>query len=190
MTYDPDSVRVEAIREDTRYGGLRARVAGRLGTARCPVQMDVGFGDAVTPGAEDAEYPTLLHDVPAPRIKVYPRATVVAEKLEAIVDLGLANSRMKDYYDLQALARERNIDMDTLSEAIANTFARRGTPLPKALPVGLTHEFSDEASRLALWSSFLRKQRLIGTTLEQAIKDICSLVRDPLSEARARRDTP
>ncbi len=106
MVFDPDSLVIEEIREAARYGGLRAKLVGRLGNARCPIQLDVGFGDAVTPGAEDAEYPTLLDGLPAPRLRVYPRATVVAEKLEAVVSLGMANSRMKDYFDLFALVTE------------------------------------------------------------------------------------
>lgn len=121
------SVTVKEIREDDRYGGLRVRLQGRLGNARCAMQLDVGYGDAVTPGPDEAVYPALLDDVPPPRLRVYPRATVVAEKLEAIVSLGMANSRMKDYFDLRALAHERALSVPVLGEAIAATFARRRT---------------------------------------------------------------
>ena len=96
MAYDPASVKVREIREEASYGGLRVTLHGRLRNARCPVQLDVGYGDAVTPGPEEAVYPTLLDDLPAPRLRV-PRETVVAEKLEAIASLGMTNSRMKDY---------------------------------------------------------------------------------------------
>ncbi|MCR4333118.1 MAG: nucleotidyl transferase AbiEii/AbiGii toxin family protein, partial [Sulfuricaulis sp.] len=122
MEYDPASITIEEIREDARYGGLRVRLLGRLGNARCTVQLDVGYGDAVTPGPEEAVYPALLDDQPPPRLRVYPRATVVAEKLEAIVSLGMANSRMKDYFDLRALAREGVLDARLLAGAIAATF--------------------------------------------------------------------
>lgn len=118
MRYDPASIRIREIREDARYAGLRVTLTGRLKNARCPVQLDLGYGDAVTPGPEEALYPTLLDDLPAPRLRVYPRETVMAEKLEAIATLGIANSRMKDYFDLRALAREGATDPRVLSEAI------------------------------------------------------------------------
>lgn len=110
MEFDPASITIEEIREDAHYGGLRVRLVSRLGNARCTVQLDVGYGDAVTPGPEEAIYPTLLDDQPPPRLRVYPRAAVAAEKLEAIVSLGMANSRMKDYFDLRALALEGVLD--------------------------------------------------------------------------------
>jgi predicted nucleotidyltransferase component of viral defense system len=186
MIFDPDSVRVDEIREGDRYGGYRVRVIGYLGKARCVLQLDVGYGDAVTPGSEDAEYPTLLEDVPVPRLKVYPRATVVAEKLEAIASLGMANSRMKDYFDLFALAQESAIDKDVLGDAIAATFARRGTALPEDLPVGLTAGFVGDAAKQAQWRAFLNKNRFEGPALDEAIAEIAAFVREPLGRVRRR----
>ena len=186
IEFDPASVSVEEIREEAPYGGLRAKVIGHLGRARCRAQLDVGYGDAVTPGAEEATYPTLLSDVPAPRLKVYPRATVVAEKLEAIASLGMANSRMKDYFDLHALALEGAIDRDLLGEAIAATFARRQTPLPDDLPTGLTAEFASDDAKRMQWRAFLGKNRLAGPTLDEVVTGIGNFVRDPLSLARRR----
>lgn len=107
MVYDPESIAALAIREEIRQGGLRIRLTGLLGRTRCPIQLDIGFGDAVTPGPEDVMYPTLLDDLPGPRLKAYPRETVVAEKLEAMTSLGMINSRMKDYFDLRALCTRR-----------------------------------------------------------------------------------
>lgn len=184
IEFDPASISVEEIREEARYGGLRVRVIGYLGKARCPLQLDVGYGDAVTPGAEEADYPTLLDDVPVPHLKVYPRATVVAEKLEAIASLGMANSRMKDYFDLHALALEEAIDADLLGEAIAATFARRRTPLPDDLPVGLTAEFFGDVGKQTQWRAFLGKNRLAGPGLDEVVAGISSFVRDPLNRAR------
>ena len=184
MEFDPASVTVEEIREEARYGGLRVRVLGHLGKARCPLQLDVGYGDVVTPGAEEADYPTLLDDVPIPHLKVYPRATVVAEKLEAIASLGMANSRMKDYYDLHALALEGAIDADLLGDAIAATFGRRRTPLPDDLPVGLTAEFAGDVAKQTQWSAFLGKNRLAGLSLDEVVAGISRFVRDPLDRAR------
>jgi predicted nucleotidyltransferase component of viral defense system len=165
MVYDPDSITVEEIREEARYGGLRVQLLGRLGNARCTVQLDVGYGDAVTPGPEEAVYPTLLDDLPPPRLRVYPRAAVVAEKLEAIVSLGMANSRMKDYYDLRALAQEDALDARQLSDAIAATFQRRGTAVPVELPLGLSDEFARDAAKRTQWKAFLGKNRLEAPTL-------------------------
>ncbi len=110
MRFDADSVTVAPIREQARYDGLRADLLGWLGTARCNVQLDVGFGDAVTPAAQEMDYPTLLADVPAPHLRVYPRETVLAEKLEAMIVLGMRNSRMKDYFDVWVLLRQGGFD--------------------------------------------------------------------------------
>lgn len=184
MTFDPESVTVESIREENRYGGLRVKVIGYLGKAKCTLQLDVGFGDAVTPGAEEIDFPTLLDDVPAPQLKAYPRASVVAEKLESIVSFGMANSRMKDYYDLHALAREGAVDPSMLGDAIAATFARRRTTLPEGLPVGLTEEFAGDVNKRAQWRAFLDKNRLTGPSLDEVIAAIGRFVFDPLNRAR------
>ena len=187
MRFDPGTVRVEEIREAARYAGLRVRLTGTLGRARCTLQLDVGYGDAVTPGVEEVEYPTLLDDVPAPRIHVYLRASVFAEKLEAIASLGLANSRMKDYFDLRALVQEGALDNAVLGDAIAATFARRGTPLPEELPVGLTGEFAQDAARRAQWQAFLGKNGLAGPSLARVVTEVGEFVMEPLRHARAGR---
>ena len=186
MQYDPASVGIEEIREEARYGGLRVQLMGKLGNARCPVQLDVGYGDAVTPGPEEAVYPTLLDDQPPPRLHVYPRATVVAEKLEAIVSLGMANSRMKDYFDLRALAHEGALDADQLAEAIAATFARRQTPLPEDLPLGLSDEFAQDAMKRTQWKAFLNKNRLDAPALDAVVTEVRRFVEEPLRQARQR----
>jgi hypothetical protein len=187
MEYDPASITIEEIREDARYGGLRVRLLGRLGNARCTVQLDVGYGDAVTPGPEEAVYPTLLDDQPPPRLRVYPRAAVVAEKMEAIVSLGMANSRMKDYFDLRALAREGALDARLLGDAIAATFQRRGTDVPVEVPLGLSDEFARDAAKRAQWKAFLGKNRLDAPTLEEVIEEVRRFVAEPLELARQRK---
>lgn len=184
MEFDPDSISVEEIREDARYGGLRVRLLGRLGNARVTLQVDVGYGDAVTPGPEEAAYPTLLEDMTAPRLRVYPRATVVAEKLEAIVSLGMANSRMKDYFDLRAMAREGALDANLLGEAIAATFGRRQTAVPESLPLGLTDEFSRDATKLKQWGAFKTRNRLEAPELATVVREICDFLDKPLAVAR------
>lgn len=187
MVYDADSITVEEIREEARYGGLRVRLLGLLGNARCVVQLDVGYGDAVMPGPEEAVYPTLLDDQPPPRLRVYPRAAVVAEKLEAIVSLGMANSRMKDYFDLRALAREGALDARQLADAIAATFQRRGTDVPVEVPLGLSNEFARDAAKRAQWKAFLSKNRLEAPTLDEVVEEVRRFVAEPLALARKRQ---
>lgn len=130
LTFDADSIDVAAIREQAEYDGLRGVLRATLGSARCHVQWDVGFGDAVTPGPVDADYPVLLDEMPPPRLRTYLRETVFAEKFEAIARLGIANSRMKNYFDLHALVREGAMNPATLAAAIRATFERRATPMP------------------------------------------------------------
>ncbi|MFN0069918.1 MAG: nucleotidyl transferase AbiEii/AbiGii toxin family protein [Chloroflexota bacterium] len=125
LQYDAASVRTDEIREQARYDGLRVRLRATLGTARITVQLDVGYGDAVTPGPEEIVYPSLLPEQPSPRLRAYPRASVVAEKLEAMVSLGMMNSRLKDYFNVLALAREGRLSSIEINDAVSATFERR-----------------------------------------------------------------
>ncbi len=154
--FDLDSMTVGPIRIDLAYGGIRATLDAYVSKARIRVQVDVGFGDAVTPDAEIVEFPTLL-DFPAPTLRAYPRETVVAEKLEAMVKLGMANSRMKDFYDIVFLSESFSFDGDMLAKAIAATFDRRQTPRPTKHPVALTSEFVADPSKNTQWNAFIRK---------------------------------
>jgi predicted nucleotidyltransferase component of viral defense system len=124
LVFDASSLEIGAIREEQEYGGIRAVLIARLAAAKIRLQIDVGFGDVITPQAIDVDYPALL-EFPAPHLRAYPRETVVAEKLEAIVHLGLANSRMKDFYDLMVLSRSFTFEGDVLVRAIRATFERR-----------------------------------------------------------------
>ncbi|MEM8600600.1 MAG: nucleotidyl transferase AbiEii/AbiGii toxin family protein, partial [Bacteroidota bacterium] len=119
----------------------------------------MGFGDAVTPAPVDATFPTLL-DTPPPVVRVYPKETVVAEKLQAMVLLGMLNSRMKDFYDLAHLARHPAFEGHLLVEAVRTTFDRRGTPLPAGIPVGLTEQFVEDGGKRAQWAAFVGRSRL------------------------------
>lgn len=160
IVFDPDSVAAEEIRKDAGYAGARIFISGELARARCKTQIDIGFGDAVTPGPVDATYPVLLADLPAPRLRAYPVYTVVAEKLHAIALLGMTNSRLKDYLDLSVLLDRETLDTDLLAQAIKATFERRGMAVPAGLPVGLTDEFAHDPSRQALWQAFIKKNEL------------------------------
>lgn len=185
MEFDAGSLKIQEIRENARYGGLRTNLVGRLGTARIAVQVDVGFGDAVTPAPREATYPTLLDDLPAPVLRVYPRETVVAEKLEAIVSLGMGNSRMKDYYDITALAREGMMGADTLVGAIVASFERRHTEMPADLPIGLSDEFAQDATKNAQWRAFVERNRLQAPPLGDVLMELRTFLEQPIELARA-----
>jgi predicted nucleotidyltransferase component of viral defense system len=168
LRFDPASVHGGRIKEDQEYEGLRIGCVALLERARIPLQIDIGFGDAVTPAAMAVEFPTML-DFPAPSLRAYPRQTVVAEKYQAMVALGIANSRMKDFYDLWVLARQFAFAGTTLAGAIRATFDRRKTALPDQPPLAWTPAFYDDASKKQQWQGFLKKSKLEagGATLEQ-----------------------
>ena len=159
VRFDPKSIRVEQIRDEEEYEGRRVRLVGTLGTLPLAVQVDVGYGDAVTPGPVKLTYPTLLHELPAPTLEAYPQETVIAEKFEAMVKLGIANSRMKDFYDVWVLSRTYAFEFDTLSRAALATFARRNTAWPASDPLALTAPFADDPSKQTQWRAFLERTR-------------------------------
>lgn len=151
-----DSVKVREIREANLYDGLRVKLVAMLDTARIPLQVDIGFGDSIVPDPEPIEFPVLLGD-PVPRLKGYVPSTMVAEKFEAMVKLGMANSRMKDFYDIVVLSRQFRFKGDELSAAIESTFKRRRTPLPEEVPTALSPAFHADAQKQVQWRAFLRK---------------------------------
>lgn len=154
LTFDKGSVSVAAIREENEYGGLRVKFNAYLGATRIPLQIDCGFGDKITPRPHFEDYPTLL-DHPVPRVKTYPRETMVAEKFEAMVRFGEANSRMKDFCDLAALAVGFDFDGNLLREAVAGTLKRRRTATGMGTPSPLRPAFYSDPTREAMWRAFL-----------------------------------
>ena len=184
LVFDTHSLRVEPIREDQVYGGIRFTTIATRGASRINLQIDVGFGDAVTPQAVETEFPVLLAEYPAPKIRIYPRETVVAEKLDAIVQLGLTNTRMKDFYDLWFLSERFEFEGSLLLEAIRATFERRKTAFPKTLPMAFTSEFSNDRTKLTQWTAFLRKAGAPGApTLPQTLEKVAAVVSEPLRYA-------
>lgn len=183
IVFDPATVNVEEIRKDAGYAGARVLITGELAKARCKTQIDIGFGDAVTPGPVHAVYPVLIADLPAPRLRTYPVYTVISEKLHAIVLLGMANSRLKDYLDLWVLLDREALNAHTLARAIAATFLRRGMPVPAALPVGLTDEFATDSSRQAMWHAFLKKNELAITPLPEVVTKLRAILEPALAQA-------
>jgi predicted nucleotidyltransferase component of viral defense system len=155
LTFDRDSVRGERTRPNEEYQGIQIHLVGHLGQARTAVKLDVGFGDAVVPAPVELAYPTIL-DLPAPRLRGYTRESVIAEKFQAMVALGEANSRFKDFYDVWLLAQHFDFDAAVLVTAVRTTFARRGTELPRA-PLPLTDTFAQDDRRATQWRAFLRR---------------------------------
>ncbi|MFN4281589.1 MAG: nucleotidyl transferase AbiEii/AbiGii toxin family protein [Alphaproteobacteria bacterium] len=151
-----DKIVVEAVREDAGYQGLRVEVPMTLGTTRINLQIDVGFGDAVYPPPKRISFPCLLPaDMPAPQVLAYPPETVIAEKFEAMVRFGEADSRLKDFNDIWAIMKTFNFEMATLVEAVLGTFNRRGTVLPNSVPFALTAEFGQLPEKRRMWNAFL-----------------------------------
>ena len=155
VSFDLKGLRIEAIREEVEYGGWRLRTTAALAGARIPITVDVGFGDAVEPGVEDIDLPVLL-DMPSPHLRAYPPETVIAEKFHAIVALGRANSRMKDYYDVWMLTSAFEIEPERLRRAIVATFARRNTVIPTEVPDGLSDAFASDPGKQRQWDAFAR----------------------------------
>jgi hypothetical protein len=189
ITFDPESVTAEDIRKEAGYAGARVVIAGELAKARCKTQIDIGFGDAVTPGPVQSEYPVLLEDFPAPRLRTYPVYTVISEKLHAIALLGMTNSRVKDYLDIWVMLDRESLNMNTLAQAISATFTRRGMAVPTDLPMGLSDEFAADPSRQALWAAFIRKNDLAMIPLADVVTRIRSAL-DPAMGLAARTPKP
>jgi predicted nucleotidyltransferase component of viral defense system len=161
LRFDADSIQLEQLVGKGNSRGARIRFWGYVAKARIRMQLDVGFSDEITPRIETVDYPTLL-DMPAAKLLANPKETVVAEKLDAIVQLGEANSRMKDFFDLWHLSRTFVFDSETLVKAIGNTFGARTTRIPVETPIGLTEEFA--TANQAQWQAFLAR---IGNEDEQ-----------------------
>jgi len=164
LVFVADSVSATKIKEDEEYEGIRMKFDAFLGSARIPVQVDVGFGDAITPGSQLIVFPTVL-ELPAPQLQSYPKETVVAEKFQAMVMLGIANSRMKDFFDLFTLCTQFEFDGELVRQAISATFERRKTSIPTIPPLALTTEFSEDKQKSLQWKAFLRKTNLNSNDL-------------------------
>jgi hypothetical protein len=165
MAYLASTIRVAPIRPEDAYGGLRVTLQARLGNARLPMQVDIGIGDAVAPPPQWLEYPGVL-DLPRARLRAYRPETVVAEKLHAMVVLGEANSRMRDFFDIHALSERIAFDARALAGSVRATFERRRTPLPPSLPLALTPAFAALPGKQLQWQAFLRKNRIQSPAAE------------------------
>ena len=182
----PDTLRAIEIREDQEYQGVRVQFEARLENAMIPIQVDIGFGDAVTPAPENITYPTVL-DFAAPKLRAYPVYTVVAEKFQAMVWLGIANTRMKDFYDIWIIMQKFSFNGQLLAQAIEATFVRRNTLLPASAPLALSKVFSSDAVKQTQWKAFLRKNALQADNL--AFADIITALHDFLMPPILTNDT-
>lgn len=172
IVFDVASVQGAVIRKEAGYGGVRIDLRATLDGARITLQVDIGFGDAVTPAAQIISYPVLLDDLPAPQLRSYPKYTVVAEKLHAICLLGMANTRMKDYFDLWVLMTEGTLNPTELRLAIAATFERRKLAVPSSLPTGLSDAFFEDRTKQTQWAAFLKKNRLEAMDLTDVVHQL------------------
>ena len=181
VVLDPAALTVSRMREDQDYSGLRIKTFARVDGAQVRVVVDVGFGDAVE--AEDLVLPVLL-DLPAPKLRAYPRETVVAEKFHAMVLLGRANTRMKDFYDIWVLSRAYEFEGDALARAIRATFERRKTAVPTALPDALTADFATDATKQRQWEAFIAGIETKPGTLLEVIEALAAFLMPHAEQAR------
>jgi hypothetical protein len=186
VVFKPATLRTAAARPGDEYAGLRLMLDAEIAGARLPIQIDIGFGDVVMPAIQDIEYPSLL-DMPKPRLRAYPPETVVAEKFQAIVALGAVNSRMKDFFDLWAIAGAFAFQGSVLADAIQATFERRATALPAETPIALTTAFSDDPAKQAQWRAFIRRSAIARTPdpLPEVLRCVARFIMPPTDAARS-----
>lgn len=184
IAFDPESIATTGVRKAAGYPGIRVTMHGDLDGARIHVQVDIGFGDAVTPAPESVTFPGLLEGLPRAVVGAYPKPTVIAEKLEAIVRLGRVNSRVKDHFDLWLLLVVEGQEANQVIPALTATFERRGTAFPEGVPVGLSEEFASDARVLAQWRAFVTRNELATPDLPDLLDQIRQAVLPMLEQAR------
>jgi len=175
LVFDVDNLSATAIREEMEYGGTRLKAVAYLEKTRIPITIDIGFGDAMADPTRQLDYPTLL-DLPAPNIRTYPPATVIAEKFQAIVVLGIANGRMKDFYDLWAIPRSIDVLDEELDAALAATFAQRDTAIPTDRPAGLTPEMANDPNKQRQWNAYASSIELESVELQEVVDAVWVLI--------------
>jgi len=188
LRFDAESIRSEEIRLGAEYGGVRVTFRAFLENADIRLQVDVGFGDVGTPKAKPVVYPSLL-GLEEPRLLGYTPETTVAEKLQAMVVLDMANSRMKDFLDVWQLAANREFAGRTLARAVRSTFDRRKTPFPGTTPIAFTSAFSENEEKQVQWNAYLRKERIHAQEKPPSLKDAIDVIASfalPVLEALAK----
>lgn len=174
LEYETDSVSGKPIREQPLHDGIRIHLLAHLGNARIPLQIDIGFGDAVSPDPVDISYPTIL-DLPAPSVRAYRIETVIAEKFEALVSIGQATSRLKDFFDIWRFSSVFSFDGGLLQRTFESTFDRRRTPVPAGDPPALGTDFSSDPNRMRQWDRLVA--RFAGDELIPSLAEVCEQIR-------------
>ncbi|MBM4176547.1 MAG: nucleotidyl transferase AbiEii/AbiGii toxin family protein [Ignavibacteria bacterium] len=186
LTFDSHSVSAEEIVEQDEYHGIRIKLSAKLGTARQQVRIDIGFGDIVYPSSLLMDYPTLL-DFEAPHLKVYSIESAVAEKFEAAVSLGIATSRMKDFYDIHFFASSKGFDLLTLHNALIETFKNRQTSIEKRHSI-FDDKFKNDKNLEALWAAFIKKRSLkINLNFSETVSKIKLFIEPAYSEVNSTK---
>lgn len=187
LKFDTHALAATVIREDTEYGGIRLRTSVYLERTRIPITLDIGFGDALADAPQSIAYPSLL-GMERPEVRSYPPEAVIAEKFQAVVALGLANGRMKDFYDLWAVPKTQVIEGGTLDAAIMATFARRGTAIPDHRPIGLSESMAKDAAAQQRWRAYCQSLELPDLEFQQILDEVWASL--SASCARLRGDQP
>jgi predicted nucleotidyltransferase component of viral defense system len=188
VIFDIDGLTIDRIRDEAEYGGLRIKTNAVVDGARVRVIIDIGFGDAIEPGLMETDLPVLL-DLPAPHLRAYARETVIAEKFQAMVMLGRANSRMKDLYDIWVLSQTYEFEDDRLARAIAATFKRRGTAVPTERPDGLSKAFAEDSAKVLQWAAFVDTVDMKPGSLAVVVDDLAAFLMPHAASARASTET-
>lgn len=175
VSFQEETVTGQKIKEDQEYEGVRINLQGTLDSTKISLQVDIGFGDAITPSPEEAQLPTIL-DLPVPYLRIYPRETVISEKFQAMVSLGISNSRLKDFYDIWFLCQNFQFQGNLLTQAIKATFERRKTSLPTIEPLALTTEFAEDTNKQKQWQAFLNKGQLKSE--HKHLREIITIIKD------------
>ena len=178
IRFDTGSLKGEEIRIDAKYQGVRVYFIAYLQRSRIALQIDVGFGDAVSPAPKSLIYPSLL-DFEEPQILAYTPESLLSEKFHAMVFLDLANTRLKDFFDLWVLSNSLSFENSKLYNAISSTFLRRDTTLPKSLPTAFTSAFFANPTKQKQWEALLRKNNLIDKTPKKLEEIVLHLLHFP-----------
>jgi len=184
LRYDPASIRIAPIQQGQEAHGYRVHLLAYLGKGRIRIQVDVGAGDIVTPEPEHIEFPTLLKALPAPQLKAYPQEVTIAEKTHAMIDKGLKNSRMKDFYDLWLLSQQYAFSGERLAQALRSTFTKKGMSIPEPI-FPLTPEFGRHPEKVEQWKAFVRKNDLAAPNFPSVIIVLHDFLHFPLLAVRA-----
>lgn len=183
LTFDIDEITAAPIRDDQVYGGMRLKTSAYLKKTKIPIVIDLGFGDAITAPGYEIDYGSLL-DMPSASVRAYSPATVMAEKFQAVIALGIVNGRMKDYYDLYAVPRSVDISDEDLAQAISSTFKRRDTNIPADRPAGLSEAFSKDGAKQTQWAAYAAGSEVADLTLAHIADDIWARLSPICAKAR------